>query len=105
MRAGLLNEIIEIWRPFIYKNEVGASTTVWKKDEILRANVKHNNMNRSVQVNEVFYDQTKIFTVRRYVDIDENCRIKYQDKFYRIISIDSNRELNQKTIICDRINE
>ena len=105
MRAGLLNEIIEIWRPFIYKNEVGSSTTIWKKDEILRANVKHNNMNRSVQVNEVFYDQTKVFIVRRYVDIDENCRIKYQDKFYRIISIDSNRELNQKTIICDRVNE
>ena len=62
-------------------------------------------MNRSVQVNEVFYDQTKVFIVRRYVDIDENCRIKYQDKFYRIISIDSNREQNQKTIICDRVNE
>lgn len=105
MRAGLLNEIIELWKPFVSKNEVGASTTTYKKDEVLRANVRHNNMNRSVQENEVFYDTTKTFIIRRYVSIDETYRIKYQGQTYRVISIEDDRQQNQKIIIADRVNE
>lgn len=105
MRAGLLSEIIERWRPFTTKNAVGASTTDWRLEDVLRANVRHNNMNRGVQENEVFYDMTKTFIVRRYVEIEETDRIKFQGVFYRIISIEDSREFNQKTIICERVNE
>ena len=42
---------------------------------------------------------------RRYVEIEETDRIKFQGVFYRIISIEDSREFNQKTIICERVNE
>lgn len=105
MQAGLLNKIIELYKPISTTNEVGSTTINWVYVRSTRANVRNVSMNRSQQVNEVFYPTTKEITIRSYHDIDEFYRIKYDGKIYKIISKDNRREFNDIVLICDLINE
>lgn len=54
MQAGLLNKQVEIYKPIIITNEVGASTTKWVYVRTTKANVRNIGMNRGQQLNEVF---------------------------------------------------
>lgn len=105
MQAGLLNKIIEVYQPVTTINEVGSSTITWECIITTRANVRNVGMNRGQQINEIFYPTTKEFTIRSYHSIDEFYRIKYDNKFYKIISVDNRREYNDIVILADLINE
>ena len=55
---------------------------------------------------EIIYENTVSFIVRFYCPVEDTMRIKYQDKLYRIISINPDRDLyRNKTIITELINE
>lgn len=105
MQAGLLNRQIEVYKPMNLTNSVGASTTQWNRIYTTRANVRQIGMNRGQQVNEIFYPNTKEFIIRSYHHLDEFYRIKYQNNFYRIVSIDRRREMNDIVIIAELVNE
>ena len=60
---------------------------------------------REIQNNEIFYDYSKTFIVRMYVDVLDTDRIKYDDKYYRVISIEPDLHLQQKTILAELVNE
>ena len=60
---------------------------------------------REIQNNEIFYDYSKTFVVRMYVDMLDTDRIKYGDKYYRVISIEPDLHLQQKTILAELVNE
>lgn len=105
MQAGLLNRQIEVYKPMILTNDVGANTTHWNRMYTTRANVRQVSMSRGQQINEVFYPTTKEFIIRSYHHIDEFYRIKYENNFYRIISIDKRREMNDILIVADLVNE
>jgi head-tail adaptor len=105
MQAGLLNRQIEVYKAVTLTNTVGSTTTKWTKIFETRANVRQTGMNRAQQVNEIFYPTTREFIIRSYHHIDEFHRIKYQNNFYRIMSIDRRRETNDILIIADLVNE
>lgn len=105
MQAGLLNRIIEIYKPETITNSVGATTVNWNFVRQTRAKVRNLSMNRSQEINEIFYPTTREFIVRSYVEIDDFYRIKYDGKFYKIMSIDRRRESNDIVVLCDLINE
>lgn len=105
MQAGLLNRQIEVYKPVTLTNTVGSTTTTWTKVFETRASVRQTGMSRGQQVNEIFYPTTKEFIIRSYHHIDEFYRIKYQNNFYRIVSIDRRRETNDILIISDIVNE
>lgn len=105
MQAGLLNRQIEVYKPVTLTNTVGSTTTTWTKVFETRASVRQTGMSRGQQVNEIFYPTTKEFIIRSYHHIDEFHRIKYQNNFYRIVSIDRRRETNDILIISDIVNE
>lgn len=105
MQAGLLNEFIEIYRPKIDTNEYGEQVQVYHKCYETRAQVIYNNGNRTTSNNEIIFEYQKTFKVRRYVQLNENYQLKYQGKFYRILSIEDIRQYNHKVIIAELINE
>ena len=105
MRAGLLNEMIIVYRQQENQSEFGDISTSYMPHLSTRAQVNHSLGNRTIQNNEIFYDYSKTLVVRGYVDIKDTDRIKYGDKFYRVISIEPDFRLQQKTILTELVNE
>lgn len=105
MWAGFLNEKIEIYRFTKEKNAYGELIVRSEKVRDSRAKVSHLSGSRTVRAEEIQFPYNKQFVVRFGVNIDEDMQIKWRGHFYRILSIDPNRELQQKTIICEIVNE
>lgn len=105
MIAGILNEYIEIYSSYITKNKVGEQVEEWIKKNHTKAHIIHNTGSRNVENYEVVYNYIKTFQVRYYVDVNEFDRIKWDNKFYRILNIDKNREQQLITITTELINE
>jgi head-tail adaptor len=105
MQSGLLNELIEIYKPVIDKNEYGEQVQVYVKFKETKAQVIYNSGNRSTSNNEIVFNYYQTFKIRRYHEIMENYQIKYKGKFYRILSIEDIRQYNHKVITTELINE
>ena len=105
MNAGKLTEKIEIFTPKITKNDVGEQSTEYMLKLTTKANIQHIKGNRDIENNEVVYNYSRTFEVRIYVDVNEFDRIKWKDKYYRILDIDTNKELQQITILTELVNE
>lgn len=106
MRAGLLNEMIEIFRPTSEVNEYGEKIQTYGLIYSTRARVEHNGGNRTNTNNEIFHDYQKAFTVRNYVPIQETDLIEYNGKRYRVLTIeDRKHDFNDKVVITELINE
>lgn len=105
MDAGSLTERIEILTPTIVKNEVGEQETQYILKYSTRAKKINNSGSRNLENHEIVYDYVKTFEVRLYVDVNEFDRIKYKEKYYRILNIDTNKELQKITIHTELVNE
>lgn len=92
MIAGTLNEVISIYSPVITRDEFGNQKTEYTKRKETRAKVSHGGGSREVSNDEVVYLYNKEFTVRYYVEVSDFDRILWNGKFYRIVSIDKDRE-------------
>ena len=97
MRAGLLTETILLQESVPVKNEFGATSMEWVDYLQTRARVNQNN--------EIFTSYTLTFTIRYYHKVNEQMRIIYQDKKYRILAINSDRTKQSTEIIGELINE
>ena len=95
MRAGLLTETILLQESVPVKNEFGATSMEWVDYLQTRANIKFNSGNRVNQNNEIFTSYK----------VNEQMRIIYQDKKYRILAINSDRTKQSTEIIGELINE
>ena len=105
MKAGILKEPIEIWKPTRITTEFGDSETEYVLFYTTRAFVQYNSGSRTLENNEIFYPTNRTFIVRHYVPVVEKMRIKYNGKFYQIISINSNKYYNDKEIYTELVNE
>lgn len=105
MFAGLLSEVIEIYRCTKTRNDFGEEELTWKFSSKTRAEVSHSSTSRTVIEHEIQFPYSKYFVVRKYVDVQEDDRIKYNGKYYTITSIEFNRERQCKKITVDVLNE
>lgn len=105
MKAGILKEKIEIWKPIVVTTEFGSSKIEYELSYTTRSSVIHNSGYKNDSNNEIFYSQDKTFIVRTYVPVVENMRIRYDGKFYAINSIIVNKYYNDKTIDATLVNE
>lgn len=105
MRAGLLMESITFIKAEIKKNEYGQEETIWNDYFKTRANVSYKSGNRITENNEIINTYTVNFTVRSYHKIDEFMRIGWNDKTYRILSINKDKRKQSITITGELINE
>lgn len=106
MVAGILNEIIEVYEPNVVINDYGEQTTVDVLKYRTRARVQHNNGNRTLENgSEIVYPYNKTFEVRIYLDIKDFDKIKWNDKYYKILDITPNRHFQNLVISTELINE
>ena len=107
MRAGILNDVIEIWTPTETINDYGERTLTWTKKYTTRANVSWDSGSRTMENSEIVNNYTKTFTVRSYVPVVEKDEIHWQEKKYRIISVEHRKELSFNGILIrtEMINE
>ena len=105
MKAGILKEVIELYEPKTIITEFGNQQTDKQYVCKTRASVQYDSGSRINQNDEIFYPVTKTFIVRYYIPVTEPMRIKHDNKFYRIISIEPNKYYNDKRIVTELINE
>ena len=106
MEAGKLKDKVVFQKMIVSTDDYGHEITEYLHAFSTRADVIWNNGNRIVSNEEIFYENTVTFKVRYYCQIEDTMRIVYQDKLYRIISINPERDLyGRKTIIAELINE
>ena len=105
MKAGKLRDTIEIFKPVVNTTEYEDFVTSYEFHYKTRAEVIYNSGTKTNENNEVFYSTSRTFRVRYYVYVTEPMRIKFQDKYYQIISIEPNKYYNNKTIITELVNE
>jgi len=105
MRAGLLTRPITILTPETTINEFGEQVQEYKLKYKTRARVLHDSGSRDIMNGEIFYPYRKSFDVRSYVPVNEFDIIEFEDKRYRIITIDNRIEhTNDKVIVTELIN-
>lgn len=105
MRAGLLQEQIEILHPTLVKNDFGEETTEWKITYKTRARLLHISGNRTNENNEIVFPYVKTFEVRDYVPVGEYDRIVWNKETYRILDITPDKTQKKLTIKTQIVND
>ena len=105
MQAGLLKYIIDIQTVIIDKDEYGAETEQWQNVITTKADVRYLNGSKTLQNGEIINLNQLQFIVRHYLNINEQMRIIYEEKKYRILSVNNDRLMAKKMIIAELINE
>lgn len=105
MYAGLLKEPIEIYDSTITKTSYGTITETMALSYTTRAKVGHIGGSRSVINDEIQIPYTKNFVIRNYVPVQDTSWIKYNNSYYRVTSIDENKDLMQKVITTELVHE
>lgn len=105
MRCGLLTEIIKIYSPITIVSKAGQVKKDYKEKKQTRARVIYNDGNRELQTERIIWTSIVTFEVYRYIAIEENDLIYYNDKKYRILSISEDKKQNKKTIKTELVNE
>lgn len=105
MKAGLLNELIEVYKSVITKDEYGQEKTDWVLRCPTRARLKHDSGDRTIENNEVVFNHTKTFEIRKYVPVHDTDRIYWNNQKFRILNIEPDRILQSKIIKTELIND
>ena len=105
MRCGQLKEKIDIYRPITAQNEFGEMVQEYRPWYCTRARAISNCGSRTLLNNEIFYPYRKRFEVHQYGDVKETDIIHYDNKKYRILSIDLDRSQMKKVIMTELIDE
>lgn len=105
-RAGLLTKPIKILAPKTEINEFGEQVQEYEIKYSTRARVFHDNGSRTTENGEIFYPYQKAFNIRSYVPITEFDLIEFENKRYRVITIENRIEdYNDKLVITELIND
>lgn len=104
MNAAILKTPIDIYELVTTKTEYGTIQTSYRKKTQTRAYVQFNSENQVVSEGEIFFPITRTFIVRAYVDVVETDRIKWEDKFWKIMSINKNIYFNDIEIVTTLVN-
>lgn len=103
--AGLFNEKIEIYDFTQTKSRIGVVTSTIQKVYETRAKVGHIGGSRTVINSEIVTSYEKNFVVRIYVPVTDTSWIKYQGKYYRVLSIDKDIAMQQQVIVTQLVED
>lgn len=105
MWAGLRNESVDIMRYSQQANGYGEVVKTLVKEYTLRAKVIHLSGARTVRNDEIQYPYNKTFVMRYNAPITEDNLIRWQNKLWRVQSIDNDKDMMQCVIITEIVNE
>lgn len=102
--AGRFNHIIEIQHITCTQNEYGEQIEVPTDKTKIRANIYNLSNNRTQEVSETFYTDTKQVEVRKYLQCSEYDHVIINNKEYRIVNIIDDELKQTKTLNVEEIN-
>ena len=105
MQAHLLKDPIDIYSLITEKTEYGTIQTKYEYKMHTRCFNRFNSENMTVSEGEVFYPISRTFIVRSYVPVVETDRIKWDEKWWRILSINKNKYHNNTEVQVTIVNE
>ena len=100
MQSGLLRDIIEFEKRELITNEFNEQMIEYKPCLTTKAQVIYSSGARSVENNEIVINYNPVFVIRYYYAINE-----FNNHYYRIVSIEPQKQYQQKRIITELINE
>ena len=103
--AGLFDEHIDIYDFIKLKSKQGVVSEELTLTYSTRAKVSHASGGRTVINNQIQTPYVKTFVLRFYVPIQDTSWIKYQDKYYRVTSIDKDKSLQQQVVIAELVTD
>ena len=104
MNSALLKHPIDIYELVVSKTEYGTIQSSYTLKYHTRSYIKFNSENMTVSEGEVFYPITRTFIVRAYVPVVETDRIKWDNKWWSILSINKNKYYNNTEIQATLVN-
>ena len=106
MKAGFYKENVIVLRKQVVEGDY-TDKEEWVDVYHTKASVKYVSGDRRLDNTEVFYSEHYDFTLRAYVDIQDEDRIRWQGKDYRILNIFRNTDstYNQIDVKCELINK
>lgn len=107
MRAGAYNKNVEILRKEATVSEYGTDKVEWKSIYKTRASVSYVTGARTEENREIFFSEQVIFTLRSYIQIEDEDRILYKGKQYRVLSInfEDDTTRNDIKVTTEKVNE
>jgi len=105
MNSALLKHNIEIYNLVTTKTQYGTIKTEYVKSTETRAHIIFNSENQVVSEGEIFYPINRTFVVRSYITIFETCRIKWDNKWWKILSINKNDYYGNIEVVTTLVNE
>lgn len=105
MIAGRLNEVVKIYNVESTVNDYGERMEDYVLSMTTRARVDFNSGNRTNENDEIVYNYQKTFNIRSYVPVKDTSHIEWQEKMYRVLSVEKRREYNDIVVIAELINE
>lgn len=105
MNSALLKHPIEIQELQTTKTQYGTIQTSYVNKYETRAHIIFNSENQVVSEGEIFYPINRTFVVRSYVPVVETDRIIYDNKKYKILSINKNDYYGNIEISTTLVNE
>lgn len=105
MMGGRLRYDITIQRPRIVQNGFGANNIEWEDIIHTKADVTFDQGSRGYENDELVFVYPKVFTVRYYHQVDEEDRILWNNKKWRILSLEPDLKKQSLTIRTELINE
>lgn len=103
MRAGLLRFPIVILEEAKTKDSFGATKKTWVEFTRTKSNITYKTGDKKVEDNKFINSQNIDFTIRHNIKVDEQMRIQYDGKLYKVQFINRNIINNSQIVTCDFI--
>lgn len=105
MTAGAFEYPIIILQHQEVISEYGDQCDEYEPTATTRAYLQPIGGGRTDAIKEAEYIYRKNFVIRSYIPVTEYDRVKFDNKVYRILSIEKDRIKNQITLQCELVNE
>ena len=105
MRAGLLNQPIEIYKPSVTVNEVGEQVTTYILYRETKARIVYNRQSVGNYNGDVTAPVQKQIEVRIYNDVTEYDRILLGGRYYVVTEVETDEQTRCKRVTITEVNE
>ena len=105
MQASLLREVVYIYVPSLSRNQYGEQVQSYEYLYKTKAYVQHTYGNRQEENNEIVNNYRKTFTIRAYHALNEKMYIRYNNKYWRILTIEPVPNQHDIIVSTELVNE
>lgn len=105
LRAGSLSERVEILVPIVESGMFNNQSVVYVGQKTVWANVTYQKGAQALTAGEVWLSRTVSVTMRNNSVVNDRCRLKWDEKIYRIESFNRSKADGSISIVASVIDE